>query len=132
MGSGALNDVKQPETCYLHLIMDSTTFSQHCAGTETLLRRVAEGHPNVRFRAGARRSLAIYLAGLSRTIESDRARWVDRLGEDRVGQIRRLSSDGLMHESRAIAENLSKANLEAGRIPDPKIEELRKANVRKK
>jgi hypothetical protein len=129
-----VNDVDNPGTSYSHLIMDSPTLSQFHAGTEILLRRAAEGHPTRRFRAAARRSLAIYLAGLanlSRTIDSDRARWVDRLGEDRVVQIRRLNPDRLMLESRALAEEISKENQEAGRIPDAKIEELRKANARR-
>jgi hypothetical protein len=67
---------------------------------------VAVGHPDARFRAGARRALAIYLAGiadLARTIDSDRAHWVDHLGEDRVEQIRRLNPDRLMHESSVLA-----------------------------
>jgi hypothetical protein len=129
-----VNDVDNPASSYFRLIMDSPTLSQFHAGTETLLRRVAEGHPNGRFRAAARRSLAIYLAGLaglSRTIDSDRARWVDRLGEDRVAQIRRLNPDRLMDESRALAEKIAKENQAAGRIPDAKIEELRKANARR-
>jgi len=121
-----VNEVKKPGSCFFHLIVDIPTFSQYHAGTETLLRRAAEGHP------GARRSLAIYLAGmadLSRTIDSDRAHWVDRVGEDRVEQIRRLNPDRLMNESSALAEELSKANQEAGRTRDAKIEALRKANV---
>jgi hypothetical protein len=128
------NDVTKPGICYFHLIMDSTTLLQYYAGTETLLRCVAERHPMSRSRAGARRSLAIYLAGLadlSRTIDSDRAYWVDRLGEDRVEQIRRFNPDRLMQESSALAEELSRENQGAGRIPDPKIEELRKANIRR-
>ncbi len=130
--AGRVNEVKRPGICYFHLIMDSPTFSQYHAGIETLLRRVAEGHSDARFRAGARRSLAIYLAGLadlSRTIQSDRAYWVDRLGEDRVDQIRRLDPDRLVRESKSLAEEISKENQEIGRIPDPKIEELRKGNV---
>jgi hypothetical protein len=126
------NDIKEPGNCYRHLIMDSNTLSQYHAGTEALLRSVAEGHPNWRSRAGARRALAIYLAGLadlSRTIDSDRVYWVNRLGENRVEQIRRLSADRLMHESAALAEELSKENQEAGIAPDAKIEELRKANA---
>jgi hypothetical protein len=59
------------------------------------------------------------------------ARWVDRLGEDRVVQIRRLNPDRLMVESRALAEEISKENRQAGRIPDAKIEELRKSNARR-
>ena len=125
-----VNDVNNPGSSF-HLIMDSPTLSQYHAGTETLLRRVAEGHPSWRLRASWRRSLAIYLAGLAgltRTIDSDRARWVVRLGEDRVEQIRRLDPDRLIHESRALAEEISQENQEAGRIPDMKIEELRKAS----
>ena len=125
------NDVTKPGICYSHMIMDCATLSQYHAATETLLRHVAEGHPNLRSRAGPA-SLAIYLAGiagLSRTIDSDRAYWIDRLGEDRVEQIRRLNPDRLMQESSTLAEQLSKEYLEAGRIPDEKIEELRKANA---
>jgi len=106
-----VNDVKQPGICCFHLVMDSPTLSQYHAGTETLLRCVAERHPNSRFRAAARHSLAIYLAGiadLSRTIDSDRAHWVDRLGEVRVEQIRRLDPDRLIHESRSLAEEVEK------------------------
>ena len=127
-----VKDVNNPGSSYFHLIVDSPTLSQYHAGTETLLHYVAEGHPSWRLRASARRSLAIYLAGiadLSRTIDSDRARWVVRLGEDRVEQIRRLDSDRLMHESSALAEEISKENQEAGRIPDAKIEGLRKATA---
>jgi hypothetical protein len=128
--SDRVQEVENPGSCYFHLIMDSPTLSRYHAGTETLLRSAAKSHPSWRFRAAARRSLAIYLAGiadLSRTIDSDRARWVDRLGEDRVEQIRRLDWDRLMHESSALAEEISKENQAAGRIPDAKIEELRKA-----
>jgi hypothetical protein len=115
-----VREVNNPGSSYFHLIMDSPTLSRYHAGTETLLRCVAKGHPSWRFRAAARRSLAIYLTGiadLSRTIDSDRAHWVDRLGEDRVEQIRRLNPDRLMHESSALAEEISKENQEAGRIP---------------
>ncbi len=127
-----VKDVNTPGISYFHLIVDSPTLSQYHAGTETLLRCVAQGHPSWRFRASARRSLAIYLAGiadLSRTIDSDRARWVVRLGEDRVEQIRRLNPDRLIHESSALAEEISQENQEAGRIPDMKIEGLRKASA---
>jgi hypothetical protein len=129
-----VNAVNEPRICCFHLIMDCSTLSQYHAGTEAILRCAAERHPNSRTRAMARRSLAIYLAGLadlSRTIDSDRAHWVDRLGENRVEQIRSLNRDRLMHESIALAAELSKKNREAGRIPDEKIEELRKANVRR-
>jgi hypothetical protein len=127
-----VKEVNNPGICYFHLIMDSPTLSQYYAGIEVLLRCVAEGRPSWRFRAAARRSLAIYLAGiadLSRTIDSDRAHWVGRLGEDRVEQIRRLNHDRLIHESAALAEEISKENREAGKIPDAKIEGLRKANA---
>jgi hypothetical protein len=127
-----VKDVNNPGSSCFHLIVDSPTLSQYHAGTETLLRCVAEGHPSWRLRASARRSLAIYLAGiadLSRTIDSDRARWVVRLGEDRVEQIRRLNPDRLIHESSALAEEISQENQEAGRIPDMKIEGLRKASA---
>jgi hypothetical protein len=123
-----VKEVDNPASSYFHLIMDSPTLGRYHAGTEKLLRCVAQGHPNWRFRAAARRSLALYLAGianLSRTIGSDRARWVDRLGEDRVDQIRRLDADRLIHESSALAEEISKENQANGRIPDAKIEELR-------
>jgi len=124
-----VNTVKQPGICYFHLIMDTSTFSRYHAGTETLLRRVADGHPNSRFRAGARRALAIYLAGIadpSRTIEPDRIQWVNRLGNDRVEQIRHLNLDRVMQESRALAEEVAHENHEAGRNLDPKIEALRR------
>jgi hypothetical protein len=130
----SVNAINEPGNCYRYLITNSLTFANYHAGIETLLRCAAEGHPNSRTRAAARRSLAIYLAGLadlSRTIDSDRAHWVDRLGEDRVEQIRSLNRDGLMHESIALAAELSKENREAGRMPDEKIEELGKANVRR-
>ncbi len=52
--AGRANDVKRPGICYFHLITDSPTFSRYHARIETLLRRVAEGHHDVRFRAGAR------------------------------------------------------------------------------
>ncbi len=126
-----VNDVKKPGICYFHLIMDSPTLSQYHAGTERLLRGVAESHPNPGVRAGARRSLAIYLAGLaglSRSIDLDRAHWVDRLGEERVQQIGRMSRDRLREESRALAEEISAENREAGKTPDARIEALRKAN----
>jgi hypothetical protein len=101
---------------------------EYHAGTEALLRSVAAGHPNSSCRAAARRSLAIYLAGiadLSRTIDSERSYWVDRLGEDRVAQIRRINADRQMHEAGALAEQVSREYQEAGRTPDPKIEKLR-------
>jgi hypothetical protein len=128
-----VNDIDNPGIFYFHLIMDSPTLSQYHAGTEALLRRAAGGHPDLRFRAGARRSLAIYLAGiadLNRTIDSNRAYWIDRLGEDRVTQIRSLNRDRLLDESLALAEALSNENRAAGRDADKKLEELRKAIVR--
>jgi hypothetical protein len=128
-----VNDIDNPGIFYFHLIMDSPTLSQYHAGTEALLRRAAGGHPDLRFRAGARRSLAIYLAGiadLNRTIDSDRDYWIDRLGEDRVTQIRNLNRDRLLDESLALAEALSNENRAAGRDADKKLEELRKAIVR--
>jgi hypothetical protein len=128
-----VNDVKEQGICYRHLNMDSPTLSQFHAGTETVLRVVAEGHPDKRFRAGARRSLAIYLAALadlSRTIDSGRISWINRLGAERVEQIRRLDAEDLMQEARAVAEEVAKELKEAGSSPDPKIEGLRKVNVR--
>ena len=118
---------------YFHMLIDAPTLLQYHAGTEMLLRREAEGHPGRRLRAVARRSLAIYLAGiadLSRTIDSDRAYWVERLGGDRVDQIRRLDPDRLMSEASALAEEISKENHEAGKVPDAKIEGLRKVSAR--
>ena len=126
-----VNDVSNPGTFYFHLIMDIPTLSQYHAGTEALLRCAAAGHPSSRIRAGARRSLALYLAGLAdlcRTIDSDRALWVNRLGEDRFAQIRRLNADRLMHESLALADEISRENQEAGKTPDARIEELWKTN----
>jgi hypothetical protein len=128
-----VNEVDNPGIFYFHLIMDSPTLSQYHADIEALLRRAVGGHPDLRFRAGARRSLAIYLAGiadLNRTIDSNRAYWIDRLGEDRVTQIRSLNRDRLMDESLALAEALSDENRAAGRDADKKLEELRKAIVR--
>jgi hypothetical protein len=128
-----VNAINELGNCYRYLITDSLTFANYHAGIETLLRCAAEGHPNSRTRAAARRSLAIYLAGLadlSRTIDSDRAHWVDRLGEDRVAQVRSLNRDRLMDESLALAEVLSNENRAAGRDADKKLEELRKAIVR--
>ena len=97
-----VKDVNNPGSSYFHLIVDSPTLAQYHAGTETLLRRVAEGHPSWRLRASAATSsLAIYLAGiadLSRTIDSGSHRWVVRLGEDRVEQIRCLSPDRVIQE----------------------------------
>jgi hypothetical protein len=128
-----VNDVNNPGIIYFHLTMDTPILSQYHAATEALLRRAAGGHPDLRFRAGARRSLATYLAGIadvSRTIDSNRAYWVDRVGEDRVMQIRNLGRDRLLNESSALADELSNENQAAGRIPDKKVEALRKANVR--
>jgi negative regulator of replication initiation len=125
-------ELNDPGLSYFHLIMDAPTLLQYHAGTEMLLRREAEGHPGRRFRAVARRSLAIYLAGiadLSRTIDSDRVYWVERLGGDRVEQIRRLDPDRLMSEASALAEEISKENQEAAKVPDAKIEGLRKQRV---
>jgi hypothetical protein len=129
-----VNEVKEPGPCYFHLIVDSPALSQYHAGTEKLLRSAAERHPNRRFRAGARRSLAIYLAGiaaLSGRIDSDRAFWIDALGEDRVEQIRRRDRVRLIQESSALADELSKENQSAGKIPDAQIEKLRQANSRR-
>jgi hypothetical protein len=125
-----VNDVKEPGISYFHLITDCPTLSQYHAGTEALLRFVAKGDPNPRCRAAARRSLAIYLAGLaelSRMIDSERSRWVDRLGEDRVQQIGHLNPDRLLDEARALAEAISTENQQAGKLPDAKIEKLRTA-----
>ena len=121
-------EIREPSPCLSHLIMDSPTLSEYHAGIETLLRRRAEGHPDSRFRAATRRSLALYLSGiaaLSTTIDADRAYWVDRLGEERVEQIRRLDHKKVNREAAMLAEDLSRENKDAGRAPDPKIDMLR-------
>ena len=129
--TGRVNNLVEPGVCCFHLIMDCPTLAQYHAGTEALLRSVAARHTNPRCRAAARRSLAIYLAGiadLSRTIDSNRAFWVDRLGEERVAQIRHQDRDRLLHEARALANELFKEYQESGRGPDAKIEKLRNAS----
>jgi hypothetical protein len=88
--ANGVNNIKEPGICTSHLINDCPTLAQYHAGTEILLRRVAEGHPDQRWRTAARRKLAAYLVGLadlSSTIQSDRAYWVDRIGGNRVEQI---------------------------------------------
>ena len=99
-----VNDVKKPGLCFFHLIVDTPTLFRYHAGTELLLRRVAEGHPDRRLREGVRCALTSYLAGitaLSRTIDADRSYWVDRLGEERVEQISRLNADHTRKKSTA-------------------------------
>jgi hypothetical protein len=126
-------EVREQAICFNHLIMDSPTLSEFHAGTERLLRRLATGHPDPRYRSFARRSLAIYLAELahmSDAIASDPVRWLTRLGSDRVEQLRSLVPERLSREAAALADQVAKENKEAGRAPDPKIENLRKTGGR--
>ena len=119
--------IETPGICYFHLIMDTPTLHYYNAGTELLLRRVA-ADGTARSRLGAQRALAMTLAGisdLSRTIETDRGYWIDRLGKDRVEQIRRMDADRLLAEASALAEGLSEEYRKTGKTPDTKIEELR-------
>jgi hypothetical protein len=67
---------------------------------------MADGHPDAQLRAAARRKLATYLAGLavlSSTIQTDRAYWVDHLGENRVAQICHFDPARLKREASAHA-----------------------------
>jgi len=127
-----VDDRVEPGLCFRHLTTDSVTFAMYHAGVEALLRRIVERPSDRSIRNGARRSLALYLAGLaelSRSIDSERSYWVDRLGEDRVDQIRGLDRDRLRREASALADVVSRENQETGRPADAKIEKLRIAKA---
>jgi hypothetical protein len=127
--AGHANEVAEPADAFYRLVVDVPTLRAFHAGTEALLRRVAEAHPDRPFRAVARRCLAIYLADLAHTpllAESRRAYWVTRLGQDRVKQLARLEPKRLTQEAEQLADQLDKEFRDGAPVPDPRIEELRR------
>lgn len=101
-------------------------------GADRLLRRFAEGHPDGRVRSLARRSLVLHLAGVAEASArlrfaagADLAYWVDLLGEERIGQIRRMDPDQLNREARVLADQVAAESREVRGTPDRDIEGLR-------
>jgi hypothetical protein len=122
-------EVTEPANAFYRLVIDTPTERAWYAGTERLLRRVAESHPNRPFRSVARRCLAIYLADLARMrslVESNRGYWVTRLGEDRVKQFTQLDAQRLSREAEELADQLDREFKDGAAVPDPKIDDLRR------